>query len=221
MSSASLTLPEHPVGDREQGAGGGRHRPRRDRPWLELGVTRRSSPWRTSPPAPDSGTGVTRPRRKPSRQLGQIRLPAELSLRLRVRRAATLRHHRDPRHRRQQAAQPGRDVERRLLSKSPSAIRRDELPGRRRVIVDDVVDARRPRSRAARVPDAASSTWVDDTIPAPLPITGNIRFPQDLGEGLRRARPVQPAIPDDDTSSGASRTARSRNLIAASVSRCS
>ena len=71
MSSASLTLAEHPIGDREQ---------QRSKVDIGLGdivldaagVTRRSSPWRPSVAGVGSGTGVSSPWRKPSRQLGQI-----------------------------------------------------------------------------------------------------------------------------------------------------
>ena len=128
---------EHPVGDREQ---------QRAQVLVRLGHARvfaaDTVAARIDSPRGRERTGCRRARGNPSRQLGQRGLPAELAPRLRVRRAADLASSSRPRRRRREAREPGGDVPRRRRAEALGEVRQPLGDGRR-LVVDDVVDARR------------------------------------------------------------------------------
>src|SRR5436190_15691311 len=103
------------------------------------------------------------------------RLPVQLALGLGVRGAAALDHHRRQHLAGEELAQPEGHMTRWLRSDDVRGMRKP-CRHRRRLVVDDVVDAWPPRSIAAKVARAASSMWMNDAMPPPSPTTGNARL---------------------------------------------
>ena len=135
---------EHPVGDRE-----------RPRPQLLEQLARCT-------PSPSPSAKPCAPGRIP-------RLPAQLALGLRVRRAAHLGHHDGRGLAGQQPAEPARHAPRRLgAAARPPATGSHSRPARARRRRRGRCRAGRARSRP-RSPSAASSMWMNDHTPPPLP----------------------------------------------------
>ena len=119
--------------------------PRRSRPRAASGcytASRASFPdTRPVTPTRDPRGWLAEPRRrKPSRQLRQAGSQPSSRLRLGVRRAADLRHHRDPDLADREPRDPGRHVARRPGAQALGQVRQP-LRHRRGLVVDDVVDA--------------------------------------------------------------------------------